>query len=80
MLQDSEDQEATKTTVDKPAEAFSISEIGPRSLERLSGWLDWLAERPVRALGVAAVLVACYIGVASAKWASANLPRRRCHR
>jgi hypothetical protein len=69
MLEDSEADEAAETAADKPTEAFSISEIGPRSLERLSGWLDWLAERPVRVLGVAAVVVACYVGVTSAKWA-----------
>ncbi|HEV8071366.1 MAG TPA: hypothetical protein VGP76_26870 [Planctomycetaceae bacterium] len=48
---------------------FSPSEVWYRSIERLSGSLDWLAERPIRILVVALVLVAGYVGVATAKWA-----------
>jgi hypothetical protein len=74
MLEEGDDDDATKTAGDKPIEPFSISEIGPRSIEKLSGWLDWLAERPVRALVAAAIVVACGVGVTSAKWVLSKSP------
>jgi hypothetical protein len=67
MLEEGTSDEASKT--ERPPEPFSISEVGHRSFERLSAWLDWLADRPIRILFVALVLVGCWVGVATAKWA-----------
>jgi hypothetical protein len=71
---DEESDEAKKAAGEKPAEPFSLSETWHRSIERLSGSLDWLAERPIRILFVALVLVGCYVGVATAKWALSKPP------
>ncbi len=60
-------------------EELSVGDVWHRSLERLSGSLDWLADRPIRILFVALILVGCYVGVATAKWALRNPPTRQWH-
>jgi hypothetical protein len=62
-------EDPSTETTEQQEEAFSLSEAWYRSIERLSGSLDWLAERPTRIAGAAAILVACFMGVATAKWA-----------
>jgi hypothetical protein len=72
-----ETENATATAKEGPTERLSPSEVWYRSIERLSGSLDWLAERPIRIFVVALILVAGYVGVATAKWAlskPADLP------
>jgi hypothetical protein len=72
-----ETENATATAREGPTERLSPSEVWYRSIERLSGSLDWLAERPIRIFVVALLLVAGYVGVATAKWAlskPADLP------
>ena len=75
MLGKDEDQDekaaedATATSKSKEPQPFSLSELWYRSFERLSGSLDWLADRPIRIVFVALILVGCYVGVAAAKWA-----------
>jgi hypothetical protein len=61
--------EPEKAEGNKLEEPFSVSELGYRSYERFSTWLDWLADRPIRILFVALICVGCYVGVAAAKWA-----------
>ncbi len=69
MLEDDPCDAARKKTTKREAEPFSLSEVWHRSFERLSGWLDSLADRPARILVVALVFVVGYVGVATAKWA-----------
>ncbi len=47
----------------------AASELWRHPIEGLSSWLDWLADRPARALILALILVGLYVGVATAKWA-----------
>jgi hypothetical protein len=51
------------------AGSFSVRDLGHRSIERLSGWLDWLADRPARVVVLVLFLLVGYVGVAAAKWA-----------
>jgi hypothetical protein len=69
LKEEDETGEASPTAKETQTEALSLSEVWYRSIERLSGSLDWLAERPIRILVVALILVAGYVGVATAKWA-----------
>ncbi len=59
---------ATKTSK-RETPQFSLSEFSPRLMERLSAWLDTLAERPARIAVVALIFVACVVGAKTAKWA-----------
>lgn len=77
MLEENASENTTSKTKENHAQAFSPGEVWYRSIERLSGWLDWLADRPIRILVVVLILAACYVGVATAKWAvskSTELP------
>jgi hypothetical protein len=76
MLGD-ESGDAPATPKENQTGPLTPSEAWYRSIERLSGSLDWLADRPIRILVVALILVAGYVGVATAKWAlskPADLP------
>jgi hypothetical protein len=73
MLED-EAIEATKLVQGKPPEEFSPTEVWYRSIERLSGSLDWVAERPIRIVFAVLVLVACCAGVETTKWALSKSP------
>ena len=59
---DEETKNASATAKESQTERLSPSEVWYRSIERLSGSLDWLAERPIRILVVAIILVAGYVG------------------
>jgi hypothetical protein len=69
LLEEDSGEAAAAKPSKRQAEPFSLSEVWPRSVERLSGWLDSLADRPARILVVALIFVAGYVGVATAKWA-----------
>ena len=69
LKEEDETKVAGLAAKENQTDPFSPSEVWYRSIERLSGSLDWLAERPIRILVVALVLVAGYVGVATAKWA-----------
>ncbi len=77
MLKQGEDETqdaAKKSGPDETAAGrLTPSEVWYRSIERLSGSLDWMAERPIRILFAALIMVAAYVGVATAKWALAGL-------
>ncbi len=79
MLNEGEDEDETEQgkksqSNETPAGPLTPSEVWYRSIERLSGSLDWMAERPARIVFVALVLVAAYLGVATAKWALSKPP------
>jgi hypothetical protein len=48
---------------------FSLGELFAWSIEKLSGGLDSLVERPVRILVIILLLAAGYLGMATTKWA-----------
>jgi len=73
MLKEGEDETEDAGKHSRPDEIavgpLTPSEAWYRSIEKLSGSLDWMAERPIRILFVALLMVAAYVGVATAKWA-----------